>query len=364
MSNAEKEMKDLRDEISKLDDSIVKLLDQRASITKKIGDAKKKLGRPIIDRAREHKVYLDVTSKNTSYLTRSQLQAIYKEIIGSCRAVQIGKKRVAYLGPPGTFSEQAANQYFSEAEAEFIITQNITDIFRKVINDEAEFGVVPVENSTSGSITLTLDLLLENNLNVLGEIIIRIQHNLIAMNNIPLSEVKILLSHEQPLAQCRKFIEKNLPQVEIIETKSTSLAIEMLPDYENAVAIGTELAAELYSRTIIAKGIEDNQNNFTRFFIISHEKSDATGSDKTSIVFSVRHVPGALLTALKCFSSRNINLTKLESRPARLTPWEYYFYTDFEGHVTEPRIQEALDDLKNSTLYIKVLGSYPKHSTQ
>jgi chorismate mutase/prephenate dehydratase len=242
-----------------------------------------------------------------------------------------------------------------------MLTKDIPDIFRKVFAEDVDYGLVPVENSTYGSVPITLDLLLEMDLKVIGEFILRIKLNLIAMKEIALTKIQTILSHENPLGQCRKFIEENLPNAKVIETKSTSKAVELLPEYDNAAAIGTELAAELYDRVVISRGIEDNQNNYTRFFIIGNEDTQPTGTDKTSIVFSVRHVPGALLAALKTFSSRNINLTKLESRPARLTPWEYYFYTDFEGHVLDAHVQEALTELKNSTLFIKILGSYPRN---
>ncbi|NVM28399.1 MAG: prephenate dehydratase [Candidatus Helarchaeota archaeon] len=358
MSNVEKELEELRDEISKLDSSIVELLNSRAALAKRIGAAKIGLGRSVIDRAREQEVYERITSEDLENLTKSQLLAIYKEIIAACRVVQAGKKRVAFLGPAGTFSEQATKSYFSEAEADFIMVNKISDVFRRVISEEVDYGVVPVENSTYGSVPVTLDLLLESDIKAIGEIIIRIKHNLITLKKIPLSEIKTVLSKDQAIAQCRGFIEENLPTAEIIETKSTSRAVEVLPEYENAAAIGTELAAEIFNRVVISKGIEDNQNNFTRFFVLGHEESTPTDTDKTSIVFSVKHVPGALLNALKAFSSRKINLTKLESRPSRITPWEYYFYTDFEGHIAEPHVQEALADLKNNTLYIKILGSY------
>ncbi|MDD1777392.1 MAG: prephenate dehydratase [Candidatus Helarchaeota archaeon] len=362
MTDTEKELDDLRAEVTKLDNSIVKLLDARAELAKKIGDIKRQEGLSIIDHVREQIVYENAISQSLSYLTKSQIHAIYKEIIAACRAIQTGKKRIATLGPAGTFAEQAAKLFFPEAEAEFYILDNVNTIFRQVVGSEVEYGVVPVENTTHGSVAVTLDLLLETNLTVSGEIILRIKHNLIALKRIPYSEVKTILSHEQAIGQCRHFIEENLPDAEIIETKSTAQAVEMLSTYPNSVAIGTEMAAELYSREIIARDIEDNPNNYTRFFVIGHQSTQPTGSDKTSIVFSVRHAPGTLLAALKAFSSRNINLTKLESRPSRLTPWEYYFYTDFEGHVSEPKIQDALKALKESTLYIKVLGSYPKFS--
>ncbi|MFX1294384.1 MAG: prephenate dehydratase [Promethearchaeota archaeon] len=361
MTADKKKIEELRKEISKIDKNIVQLLDSRTALAKKIGQIKNQLEIPIIDLEREKKI-LDEITKKVDHLTKKQLHTIYKNIIAISRAVQGSQKRVALLGPAGTYSEQAAKIYFSEAEADFVITKDINDIFRKVIAKEVDYGVVPVENSTFGSVPVTLDLLLESNLKIVGEIILRIKLNLIALKKIPLSEIKTLLSHENPLGQCRKFIEENLSQAKIIKTKSTSKAVELISKYEDAAAIGTELAAELYERLIISKRIEDNQNNYTRFFVIGHEETEVSGNDKTSIVFSVRHVPGALLAALKSFSSRNINLTKLESRPSRLTPWEYYFYTDFEGHISDDSIKEALKELKKNTLFIKILGSYPTKS--
>jgi len=362
MTNQKRELEDLRAEVIKLDDSIVELLDARGELAQKIGDLKRQLNLNIIDHIREQIVYEHVTSQPLSYLSKSQIHAIYKEIIAACRAIQSGKKQVSTLGPPGTFTEQAAKVFFSEAEAEFYMVDSIPTIFRQIMGGEVEYGVVPVENTTHGSVGITLDLLLETDLNVIGEIILRIRHTLIALKKIPFSEIKTLLSHEQAIGQCRQFIEENLPNAEIMETKSTTQAVELLSEYPDAAAISTELAAELYSRTIIARGIEDNPNNYTRFFVIGHESTNPTGNDKTSIVFSVRHAPGTLIKALKAFSDRDINLTKLESRPSRLTPWEYYFYTDFEGHLSNPNIQEALKALKEDTLYVKVLGSYPKFS--
>jgi len=362
MTDEKKKLEALRAEISKLDTKIIQLLDQRAGIAKSIGDIKRTMGIPIIDHEREKKVYEEISTKKLTYLTKSQIHAIYRNIIGSSRAVQVGKKRVALLGPAGTFSDQAAKLYFSAAEAEFVITKDIPDIFRKVFAREVDYGLVPVENSTYGSVPITLDLLLEKDIKVIGEFILRIKLNLIALKEVALHNIKTVLSHQNPLGQCRRFIEENIPNADIIETKSTSEAVERLPQYENAAAIGTELAAELYDRVIISKGIEDNQNNYTRFFIIGHEDTNPTGNDKTSIVFSVRHVPGALLEALKSFSSRNINLTKLESRPSRLRPWEYDFFVDFEGHLSDTHILNALEELKKSTVFIKILGSYSKNS--
>ncbi|MHA1266771.1 MAG: prephenate dehydratase [Candidatus Helarchaeota archaeon] len=361
MPDIEKELEELRTEISQLDKKLVQLLDSRAKISKKIGLLKEKLNQPIIDRAREQKVYEYITSHPLEYLTESQIRAIYKEIIASSRAIQQGKKRVAYLGPQGTFSDQAAKTYFSQAETDFFVVNKISEVFRKVKSQEVDYGIVPVENSLYGSVPDTLDLLLESNLKVCGEIILRICHNLIVLKEMPLSAIQIVLSKDQAFGQCRQFLDENLSHAEFVETKSTARAVELLSNYENAAAIGTELAAEIYGGIILAKGIEDNPNNYTRFFVIGTEDTLPSGNDKSSIIFSVKHIPGALLNALKSFSSRNINLTKLESRPSRFTPWEYFFYTDFEGHISNPEVQDALRDLQKNTLFIKILGSYKAH---
>ena len=271
-----------------------------------------------------------------------------------------GKTAVAYLGPKDTFSEQAARKYFSSTKVSFIPVPSIAEVFKTVEKGEAEYGVVPIENSLEGSVHATLDLLLESNLMVCGEVELRVEHSLIVKPGEKMAQIRLVLSHPQALAQCRRFLEKNLPKAEIKEVNSTARAVEMIKNLDNAAAIGTEAASENGSMEILAKGIEDNPNNFTRFFILSKNEAKPTGRDKTSIIFSAKNIPGALYKILEAFAIKAINLTKIESRPERGKPWEYIFYLDFDGHQSEEKSKAALNDMKEKCLFVKVIGSYPK----
>lgn len=270
------------------------------------------------------------------------------------------KNMVAYLGPRGTFCEQAAKIYFSSVKITLVPYPSIVKVFAAVEGGKTDYGVVPVENSLEGSIHLTLDLLLELNLMVYGETEHRIIHNLIVKSDLRLNEIKIVMSHPQALAQCRLFLEKNLPKAELREVSSTAKAVELLKHIDNAGAIGTETASKNNRMEILARNIVNDPNNFTRFFILSKEDKPPTGRDKTSLIFSVKDAPGQLSKVLRIFAVRNINLTKIESRPDRGKPWKYIFYLDFEGHRTEDKNRAALEDMKTRCIFIKVLGSYPR----
>lgn len=266
--------------------------------------------------------------------------------------------RVAYLGPEGTFCEQAARKHFSMAV--FVPYPSVADIFTAVETGDAGYGVVPVENSTEGSVHVTLDCLLESRAMVCGEVELRVTHNLIAKPGMKLNEIRVILSHPQALAQCRQFIEKTFPSVELKETSSTARAVELLESVEGAAAIGTEAAAERSGMAVLARSVEDEPNNFTRFFVLGERDAEPTGRDKTSLTFSAKHVPGSLYRVLEVFAIRDINLTKIESRPEKGRPWNYLFYLDFEGHRADANISEALDEMKERCDFVKVLGSYPK----
>jgi chorismate mutase/prephenate dehydratase len=269
---------------------------------------------------------------------------------------------VAYLGPEGTFCEQAAHKYFKGSTTRFLPCPTIADIFTTVKKGEALYGVVPLENSLQGSERTTLDLLLQSSLKVRGEVDIRVVHNLIVKPGTRAEDIRVILSHPQALAQCRRFLERNFPGVEMRETSSTARAIELLEELKDAGAIGTDIAAERYDKEILYRGIEDDLNNFTRFFVLGSEDAAPTERDKTSLIFSVKDEPGALYRVLEAFAARNINLTKVESRPERGKPWKYIFYLDFEGHRTETRSIEALKDMAARCIFVKTLGSYPRAS--
>ena len=267
--------------------------------------------------------------------------------------------RVAFQGERGAYSEIAVYTFFGD-DAGVKPCRDLAEVFESVDKQEAQFGVVPIENSLEGSINQTYDLFLTYNLKVRGEIIIRISHCLIANPNTSLEVVKTVYSHPQALAQCRSFLERL--DCELIPTYDTAGSVKMLKEkgLKDAAAVASERAAELYGMKILAREIEDTPANYTRFFVISKNDAPMTGRDKTSIIFAAAHTPGSLHNALEEFAKREINLTKIESRPTRQKPWEYNFYLDFEGHRTEENCAAALKALEKSTLFLKILGSYPR----
>jgi len=269
--------------------------------------------------------------------------------------------KVAYQGERGAYSESAAFSFF-KSPIELKPCRELPDVFESVEKDETQYGVVPVENSLEGSVNQTYDLLLESSLKVCGEIVLRVTHCLIANPQTELKSIRLVYSHPQALAQCRNFLERlGCPLIPAFDTAGS---VKMLKEERimDAAAVASERAAEIYGMKILAKGIEANPNNYTRFFVLSKDDSPPSGDDKTSVIFSTKHVPGALYSALKEFAVRNINLTKIESRPTKQKPWEYNFYLDFEGHRNEKRCRETLEALEKSSAFMKVLGSYPKAS--
>ena len=267
--------------------------------------------------------------------------------------------KVAFQGERGAYSESAVFQFFG-AKTEVNPCKDFKDVFDSVCTQESRFGVVPVENSLEGSVTQNYDLFLKYDLKVCGEVIVKIEHCLIANPGTALADIKIVYSHPQALAQCRSFLEEF--GRELIPTYDTAGSVKMLKEksLKNAAAIASERAADLYGMSILAEDIADNPENYTRFFVLSTEDSPPTGKDKTSIIFSAKHEPGSLYHALGEFAKRNINLTKIESRPTKKTAWEYNFYLDFEGHRTEPQCAEALKALEKYAIFVRILGSYPK----
>jgi len=267
--------------------------------------------------------------------------------------------KVAFQGERGAYSENAVFQFFGAA-TQVKPCRDFKDVFDSVCTQETKFGVVPVENSLEGSVTQNYDLFLKYDLKVCGEVIVKIEHCLIANPGTALEDIKFVYSHPQALAQCRTFLEEF--GRELIPTYDTAGSVKMLREkgLKNAAAIASERAADLYGMQILANDIADNPENYTRFFVLSTEDSPVTGKDKTSIIFSAAHRPGSLYHALGEFAERDIDLTKIESRPTKQTAWEYNFYLDFEGHRCEKRCAEALKALEKYAAFIKILGSYPK----
>jgi chorismate mutase/prephenate dehydratase len=354
-------IEELRREIDELDRRIIELLARRVSIARAIGRIKREAKLCVVDLDREWKVLSNVRSESVKLgLNPDSVVDIYRKIIDLCRSIQSPIK-VAFLGPRGSFSEEAARRFLPMEECvEFREYPYIRDLFRAVEEGEADYCVVPVENSIEGSVNETLDLLFETKLKICGELEHRIRLNLIGKPGLKLDNIKVLISHPQAISQCRSFIARVLKGVEIREAPSTSQAVKLSLESEYTASIGSELAARLYGGEIIARGIEDYRDNYTRFFLLGWEDSPCVEGCKTSIIFSTSHKPGALYRALSVFAERGVNLTKIESRPIKGRPWEYLFYLDFEGHRSDEICRQAIEDLRERSLFLKILGSYRK----
>ena len=267
--------------------------------------------------------------------------------------------KVAFQGERGAFSEDAVVKFFGEGAA-FLPCARLRDVFQTVLEDKANFGVVPVENSQAGSINETYDLLLEYPLNIFAEIILRISHCLMALPGESLGSIKTIYSHPQALAQCEQFLRKL--KVNIVPGYDTAGSAKMISEgaLTGCAAVASKRAADIYGLQILAPKIENNRDNYTKFFAISKQESKLTRKSKTSLVFGTKNMPGALYSVLGIFATQNINLTKLESRPSKNKPWEYIFYVDFEGHLGSKVYREAIERLKQEATFIKILGSYPQ----
>lgn len=270
------------------------------------------------------------------------------------------KIKVAFQGEKGAYSEEAAFKFFNN-NIETIPVKTFAEVLKLTEKGKVDFGILPIENSLEGTIGQNYDLLLKSKLKIFGETISKIHHCLIANKNTEFRSIKKVYSHPQALGQCREFLEKH--KFEAIATYDTAGGAKMLKEgklEKDSAVIASQRAANVYDLKILKKGIETNSKNFTRFLIISKKEPKKAKKNKTSIAFSTKHIPGALFKALEPFAKRKINLTKIESRPIVGKPWEYNFYLDFEGHIKDKKIKEALKELKERSLFLKVLGSYPK----
>jgi chorismate mutase/prephenate dehydratase len=351
-------LEEMRKKIDAVDEKIVKLIAQRIQQSQAIGNEKQKSRKPIEDAKREENVLAHIEAlARAEDLDEKEIVSIYRQIIKSSKIVQ--GITVAFQGETGAYSEEAVFQYFGHSVTAKS-SESFDSVFKLVEQGEASFGVVPVENSLEGSISRVYDLLLNSNLQVCGELDLRIMHCLIANKGATLSTIKKVYSHPQALGQSQTFL--NHLGVESISIYDTAGSVKMIKEQKmlDSAAVASARAAEIYNMKILAREIEDNPNNFTRFFILAKTDSPPIGMDKTSIVFSVKHKPGALYDAIKEFADSKINLTKIESRPTRQKAWEYNFYLDFEGHRQDKIVKDTLQRLEKHTLFLKVLGSYPR----
>jgi chorismate mutase / prephenate dehydratase len=265
---------------------------------------------------------------------------------------------VAYLGPPATFSHMASIQHFGNS-VRMVPKNTIQDVFEAVEREESNYGVAPVENSSEGPVSLTLDTFIQSEVKICAEITTKISHDLLSLSG-DAWDMKKIYSHPQALNQCRDWLRKNFPHVQLEETGSTARAAQRAVEDPKAAAIASSLAASLYGLKVVAPQIEDHLNNATRFLVLGRQGAERTGRDKTSVLFVVSHAPGTLFRVLQVFYEKGINLTKIESRPNKGKPWEYIFFIDFEGHTTDPRVAQALHEVKEHVLFVKLLGSYPQ----
>ncbi len=345
-----------RKAIDRLDAQIVRLLNERTKHVLGIGEIKIKAGEEIYAPHRELAVFQRICRLNQGPMTDESLRAIYREVMSSALSLE-KSMNIAYLGPEATFTHQAAIRKFGSS-LRYSSQKTIADVFSEVSKNRADYGVVPVENSTEGVVTHTLDMFVESELKIVAQIILPIQHCLLTKNG-RRSRIKKLYGHPQTLGQCRGWLQNNLPGVEIIETSSNARSAELAAKEPNSAAIAGVLAAERYGLQIIESDIQDNSANATRFLVLGRQCSPPTGRDRTSLMLSVTHKVGALHQALTAFRHFKLNMTKIESRPSKRKAWEYYFFVDCEGHKDDRAVARAIAELQKHCNFVKVLGSYP-----
>lgn len=350
---------ELRTKIDGLDEQIIRLLNERADLVHEVGVIKKVEGAAIYAPEREEQVFRGLVAKAkdlNSRLPDRSIRAIYREIISASYALEKGLV-IAYFGPEATNTHQAARSRFG-ASVEYAAQVTIADVFDAISRNVADYGVVPIENSTEGAVNHTLDVFMESDLRICAQILMRIENHLAA--RIAKSAIRKLYSHPQVFGQCRNWLRTNLPHVDLIEVSSTPRAAELAAKEPDSGALVGAMAAEFYGLQLIDSNIQDNPNNTTRFLVIGHRTSPRTGDDRTSLMFSLQDKPGALFSAIEPFKRLKINMSKIESRPSKRKAWEYFFFVDIDGHTDDTAVQEALAELETHCTFVKVLGTYPK----
>jgi chorismate mutase/prephenate dehydratase len=348
----------LRERIDALDAQLVALLNQRAEVVVEVGKVKRsgQTSTPIYAPDRERAVLDRVRSLNRGPLPTACLEAIWREMMSGSFALE-RPLRIGYLGPAGSFSHLAARRQFG-ASVDYDELPDFNAIFDEVARGHVDYGLVPVENSTHGGVTASLDCFLETPVQVCAEVLLAVHHNL--LSRFDLADVTAVHSHEQALGQCRRWLATQLPHASLVPTVSTSAAARVAAEQDHVAAIGNTLAAQLYDLPIRFENIEDNPNNTTRFFIIGKQSPRPTGDDKTAILFTTEHRPGALTDVLAVFRDAGINISRLSERPSQRKNWEYYFFIDVDGHADDPPLADTLDHARRHCLQLTTLGSFPR----
>lgn len=353
------ELQQLRQKIDALDEQILVLINRRGELASQVAEAKMARGeqqnfyRP----EREAEVLRRVRQLHRGPLPEEAVLRLFRELMSACLALE-KPIEVGFLGPEGTFTQEAAFKHFGHAVLASPVPA-INEIFRAVESGSVQFGVVPVENSTEGVVTHTLDSFLDSPLKISGEVVLRIHHNVLS-RAAAVTEIREIYAHQQALAQCRQWLDRFLPGVPRTAVSSNAEAARLAGAQPTAAALAGDAAAGLYHLQILARNVEDEPDNTTRFLVISNHEVAPTGEDKTTICISTNNVPGALFHALEPFARYGISLTKIESRPSRRAPWDYVFFLDFEGHVVDPVVTQACGELRQRVHHYNHLGSYPK----
>ena len=345
----------LRQTIDSIDKRIVDLLNQRARIILDVGAAKVASGSSAYCPDREREVLRKIVLHSRGPLSRQALEAVYREIMSASLSLEKPVK-VAYLGPESSFTHQAALKRFG-SQVEFVPCAGIADVFTEVEKDNADFGVVPIENSVEGAVFHTLDMLVDSDLKVCAQVILDVAHNLLSAY--PAKAIRKIYSKDQVFGQCRIWLQKHMPQAELIEVSSTSRAAQIAAGQKNSAAIASALAGKMYRLPVVARSIEDSPHNITRFLVIGKTTGKPTGNDKTSLLFSIKDKVGALHDMLVPFKKHKVNLNKIESRPSKKRAWDYYFFVDLQGHQEDRAVSKAIKELETRCKFLKILGSYP-----
>ncbi|MFL2483274.1 MAG: chorismate mutase [Verrucomicrobiaceae bacterium TMED76] len=346
---------DIRKKIDDLDSKLLELLNNRADLVHEVGEIKKKGGIEIYAPEREESLLKGLIEKSEGRLSEASIRAIYREIMSAALSLEQDLK-IAYLGPQGTWTHQAAISKFGHS-VKYSPQESLAGVFDCVARKKADYGVVPIENSTEGAVNHTLDMFADSPLRICAQILLPIENALMA--KIARDKITKLYSHPQVFGQCRNWIQKNFPGADLVEVSSTTRAAELVNEQAGAAALGGRLAAELNGLEILDENIQDKATNTTRFLVLSHKMCPPTGNDRTSVMFSLRDKPGSLFDALKPFNEFHINMSKIESRPSKQRNWEYFFFVDIAGHCEDSKLSEALQNLEEHCNFIKVLGSYP-----
>ena len=349
-------LKPLREQIDAIDAQILSLLNQRAKVAQEVGHVKAETNAPVFRPEREAQVLRGVADRNPGPMVATDVQTIFREIMSACRALE-KRVTVAYLGPVGTFSEQAVYQQFGSA-VEGLPCISIDEVFRATEAGTADFGVVPVENSSEGAINRTLDLMLATTTLISGEVAIAVHHSLMSKTG-AMDGVQVICAHSQALAQCQVWLNQNYPHIERRAVASNAEAARMAGDNAGVAAIASEMAGTQYKLGVVKGHIQDDPHNRTRFAVIGHLQTLPSGRDHTSLVLAVPNKAGAVYQLLAPLARHGVSMTRFESRPARIGTWEYYFYVDVDGHVNDAAVAKALAELKDQAAFFKVLGSYP-----